>query len=59
METVNQVDDVVEHIKTYGYHCIDEMPDRPILSHAECDEVAERTGIIHTIIKNYFINRLR
>ncbi len=55
METVNQVDDVVEHIKTYGYHCIDEMPDKPTLSHAECDEVAGRTGIIHTIIKGYFI----
>ena len=59
METGTQVDNVVEHIKTYGYHCIDDMPDKPTLSHAECDEVAERTGIIHTIIKNYFINRLR
>ncbi len=55
IDSGNNVERVVEYIKTYGYHLIDEMPDSPILSHAECDEVAERTGIIHTIVKGYFI----
>jgi hypothetical protein len=52
---MSEVDRVVEFIKTNGYHLIDEMPDAPKLTHPECDEVAERTGIIHTIVKGYFI----
>ena len=52
----NYVENVVEFIKTNGYHMLDEMPDAPELSHEECDEVSERTGITHTIIKGHFIN---
>lgn len=56
---ITDVDKVVEHIKTQGYHRLDEMPNAPTLTHAECDDVAERTGIIHTVIKGYFIKRSR
>ena len=56
---MTDVDTVVEYIKTQGYHMLDEMPNVPILDHAECDEVAWRTGIIHTVIKGYFIKRPR
>lgn len=55
----NNIERVVEYIKTNGYHMLDEMPNAPTLDHAECDEVAERTGIIHTVIKGYFIKRSR
>jgi hypothetical protein len=56
---MTDTDRVVEYIKTQGYHRLDDMENIPILSHAECDDVAERTGIIHTVIKGYFIKRSR
>jgi len=53
----DNIERVVEYIKTEGYHMLDEMPNAPTLNHGECDEVSERTGIIHTVIKGYFIKR--
>ena len=48
-----EAEKVIEHIKTYGYHTVDEMG-KISLSPEACDYVAEKTGIVRTVILREF-----
>ena len=53
MHDKEQADKVIEHIKTHGYHTVDELH-FVCLSLEACDYVAERTGIKRTVILGEF-----
>jgi len=48
-----EAEKVIEHIKTYGYHTVDELH-FVCLSPEACDYVAEKTGIKRTLILGAF-----